>query len=405
MKQLLILIVLFNTNILTAQTWQSIPKDATGYTVGWLQFTIDPYTNNIWLNAGDQVTVIENNGTMRVFNTASGELGAMWETSELQFAFTLNHVYCASNGYGLRSFDNYFAQQEYSFSDYVGGISTNQDSVYILDVEVGGQNRWVRFIDGAITLEIRNADYTVAKNEFQYSDFGSLVHYTTGTQFVNITTTDPEYLLSAINDMKFTRLTDTIYVSGLLGINKIFNYDVFDTITPNNTTNMPSPNVLEMEFDLQDDLWAVFGDANDDAFAVARLDGSNWVELIDGSNSPIDFSEFHGLEIDTTGNLWFNDKNGLHTIVTATSPDWLNTDELASDNELKVYPNPTKELLHISSQIKEEIEFQVLDAYGRSILIGRMVNGTAILDISTYDSGIYFLNLNNGKEMTKIIKD
>ncbi len=394
---------MLQASVSSAQTWQSIPKNVTGYTVGWLQFAIDPYTNNIWVNGGDQVAVIENDGTIRVITNTTGELGILWYTSELQFAFTPNHVYCASKGYGLRSFDNYIAQQEYSFSEYVGGLSSDQDTLFVSQVEIGGNIRTVMFTEGVIDIEVKGASLIVSKNGFEYAINSEPCFYHPPFTSITYLYEDSDYLQATYHDAKFTRLTDTLYASGELGISKAYNYDVFDTITPNNTTNMPSANVLEMEFDHQDNLWAVFGDTNDDPFAVAKLDGTNWVDLIDWS-SPIDFTEFFGMEIDTLGNLWFSDKNGLHTIVTANSPSWLNSSELTSDN-IQIYPNPTKDVLHISADTKEEIEFQVLDTYGRSVLVGRMVNGTAVLDISTYDSGIYFLTLNNEAKMTKIIKE
>lgn len=403
MKYLLIVFFGFFLNSSIAQTWQSIPKSVTGNTTGWLQFIIDPYTNNIWVNVEQQAAVIENDGTIKVFTTASGELGTMWVGSELRFAFTPSHVYCASRGYGFRSFDNYIALLEYTFTEYQGGISSDQDTIFIMEVIVGGNERLVVFTDSQIGLEIKNAGLIISKNGFEYADTGVPCYYNNPP----ITTTwlwnDPEYLQVQHHEMKFTRMTDTLYISGQLGINKVYNYDVFDTITPNNTSNMPSPNVLEMDWDQMDNLWAVFGDSNDKAFAIARLDGNQWVDLIDANNSPIAFSEFYGLEIDTLGNLWFSDKNGLHTIVTASSPSWLNTIEIGS-TDFQVYPNPAKDVLSIRSELNGEMDVVILDTYGRKVQSGMIINGQTELNISNLSSGVYFITLNEGQQMTKFIK-
>lgn len=55
---------------------------------------------------------------------------------------------------------------------------------------------------------------------------------------------------------------------------------------------MPSPNVLEIEFDDKDSLWAVFGDANDVPFAISKLEVNTWTSRFDNTNSPIDFPTF-----------------------------------------------------------------------------------------------------------------
>jgi hypothetical protein len=403
MRFLLIILLGLFASSSTAQTWQSIPRIELDNTVGIFQFSIDPYTNNIWVNAEDQVAVIENDGTIRVFTTASGELATMWWGSELRFAFTPSHTYCASISYGLRSFDNYIAQPEYSFSNYVGGLSSDQDTLFISGVDISGDTRMVMFTEGVIDVEIKGASLMVSKNGYEYAVNSEPCFYIPPFSNITYLYEDSEYLQATYNDVKFTRLTDTLYASGKLGINKVFNYDVFDTITPNNTVNMPSPNVLEMEWDHQDNLWAVFGDAQDDAIAIARLNENVWVDLIDDSNSPIDFSTLYGLEIDTLGNIWVSDFDALHTIITSSSPSWLSTLELTSDN-IKVYPNPTKDILHINSEIKEETEFQIIDTYGRSVLVDKLINGSAVIDISTYNSGIYFLTLDNGQNVTKFFK-
>jgi hypothetical protein len=420
----MLVLVLFSGTV-KAQTWQSIPRMTYGNTVAYKQFSIDPYTDNIWVVGADKVAVIEPDGEIGVFTMATGEIS--WLGSNFQMAFTPNHTYFHDNFTGLYTFDSYTEQLVHGLisdpnRDY--NISTNKDNdtVYMGVFEYPASYLWTywMYTPSSFVQTERIATHIVAKDQQKYlrnrEDFLS---YTSGNSMFDTTwylmhydqaSADPDYIGGKMYDLKFQNISDTLFVGGTSGISLIYNYDLLPlNYTPNNTTNMPSARVLEIEFDNNDVLWAVFGDMNGNSFdsspiAIAKLEGTNWTSVFDANNSPIDFSEFVGLEFDSAGNLWVNDKNGLHTIVTATSPDWLSASELAFDN-IQVYPNPTKDVLHISSKIKEETEFQVLDTYGRSILIGRMVNGTAILDISTYDSGIYFLTLNNEGKMIKIIKE
>jgi hypothetical protein len=77
------------------------------------------------------------------------------------------------------------------------------------------------------------------------------------------------------------------------------------------------------------DLWAVFGDENDQAFSIAMLENGNWVNYYDANNSPIRFlhptgqNGFFGLEIDTLGNVWVCDYANLHTLLNPNTPAWV----------------------------------------------------------------------------------
>lgn len=298
--------------------------------------------------AEDRVAVIEDDGDMIEFD--NNELGFLWVGSNLSFAFTPNHVYYAKEQYGLYSFDSYVSIFKHPLNNF-RFISSNEDSVYItIPFET-----YDVFVEPSVIHSAYSAISIAAKSNYRYIELSSnttpgYCNGPLGSDFVAIGG-DPEYLSGIYNEKKFTRLTDTIYFACKTGISKAFNYDFFDTITPFNTTNMPSGNVLEVEFDENDTLWAVFGDASDNPFAIAKLDGTSWTDEINGSNSPIDFTSFHGFEIDTLGNLWFVDNYALHTIENANSPGWLGENELTLDTK--------KELVGVYDLLGRESEIEL----------------------------------------------
>ena len=403
MRFLIFIIAAFVGLECAAQTWRSIPKQGNYEVTPFKQFSIDPYRNSIWMIAEDRVSVIEDDGDMVEF--VNNELGFLWVGSNLSFVFTPDHIYYAKNQYGLFSFDNYNSILKYSFSDNFNQISGNEDSVYIVILSQGVKI----FTESSLTSTFHAMSSICAKSIYRYVDLGSnsspgYYSSSSGTSFVDIEN-DPEFLGGIYNEKKFTRLTDTIYFACKTGISKAFNYDFFDTITPFNTTNMPSANVLEMEFDENDTLWAVFGDASDNPFAIAKLDGTNWTDEINGSNSPIDFTTFHGFEIDTLGNLWFVDNYALHTIENLNSPGWLSTKEIQNERIL-VYPNPAQQEIQIDAGHNTFESCEILDFSGKVILSIEQ-NLDKSIDVSDLSQGIYSIKLSNsnGDHVVKFIKE
>ncbi len=387
---LFFLLVVVNLN---AQSWQSISKIGTFETAPYRQFSIDPYRNNIWFVHDTKVSVIENSGAIHVFTSA--ELGLLFPSDELCFGFTPNNTYFSKSMEGLYTFNNGVRNLVFSSTE-INSITTNYDTVYTMS---GSQNMFKYTSSSTIDAMYGLANLK-AKNEFMYFNVG-VIGRKIGLNTVYLHT-DPQYLVATINDFKFSRKSDTLYVAGKKGISYAYNYDFLDTITPNNTINMPSPNVLEIEFDHNDSLWAVFGDVNDTPFALAKLEGNAWTNRFDNSNSPIDFSNFYGLEIDTLGNLWVADLNYLHTLLTPNSPAWLGLNENGKTNQFKLFPNPATKTIHLEG-ISEEDQVIIFDFQGNKCPIQRNGNN---LNIESLPRGLYliFVNTKYGYFCHRLIK-
>jgi len=379
---IMVIIPVYN---IQAQTWQSINKAQFSNTVPWGQFTINQYTNDIWLVNDNKVALIQNSGNIQMFDYL--DLGTLWTGDDLMFAFTPDSLFYMIKTVGLLNFNSFSSSQIFSESN-MSTITSNADTVYI-----SRMGTLLKYVDGNVTDTYFSAPNITVKNEFLYTDNGYL-----GKQngFSNqMLTSDPQYLLAPLNDKRFQRHTDSIYVGTTKGIMYAFNYDVLDTITPNNTSNMPSANVLEIEFDHLDSLWAVFGDVNDVPFAIAKLEGSTWTNVFNASNSPIDFSNFLGLEIDTLGNLWVADNMALHTLLTPNSPSWLGLNENELAQNLKVYPNPSTTAINFKSSNSSSTEMlKIINPNGTLVHQSSFI-GSATVDVNRFNPGIYFYEITN----------
>lgn len=104
--------------------------------------------------------------------------------------------------------------------------------------------------------------------------------------------------------------------------------------------------------------------------------------------------------IDNAGNLyttWVGSESSYISKITLN----LDVNDNQFINNLKVYPNPTKDLLHID--LKNELSGKITDLVGKNLM-----NVTAKdIDVSTLSAGIYVLDIvSDGKRYTtKIIKE
>lgn len=386
MKPILVFLFSLTCFIGKSQTWISLAKSEIYQCTPTNQFSIDPYTNDIWVVSDSKASTINSNGQVYQFGT--NELGSLWAGDNLCFGFSPGHVYYSKLLEGLYSFDSYNRFLEFSSTE-IGSITTNGDTVYTLS---GTQNMF-KYTPSSTIDAMYGLSKVKAKNEFMYFNSG-VIGRKVGTTSVYLHT-DPQYIVAPINDFKFSRKSDTLYVAHTKGINFAYNYDFLDTITINNTFSMPSPNVLEIEFDHQDSLWAVFGDASNNPIAIAKLSGDTWINQIDNSNSPIDFGNFLGLEIDTLGNIWVADVNNIHTILSSTSPTWLGMENLSTESielfPIPVVDNVTLRNCHLFS------DFKIIDVNGKILKTGVIFEDELNIDLHDLSSQTYFLILKGSK--------
>ena len=80
------------------------------------------------------------------------------------------------------------------------------------------------------------------------------------------------------------------------------------------------------------------------------------------------------------------------------------SEEIHSSNNIMVWPNPTRGIVHVNSNERKKIVFSVFDIYGK-----RITEGIAddVVDLSAYNPGIYFISIDSEEgrsEVFRIIK-
>ncbi|GEM_PF-4561815 len=352
------------------------------------QFTVNPYTNNIWLVNAFNATVLKPDGSFTTFGEP--ELGTLWQSDELNFGFTPDHLFYTKELTGLYLFDNYENQMLYADNDFQK-IYSDVDTLFLTRFN-GSLLKYVHGVGSEDTG--LSALSCTSKNGFKYVSIGSYALIENGAY--NVLYGDPYYLGDPSDVMEFDNESDTVHLGFAKGISKCYDGTCYDTITPHNTTNMPSPNILEIEFDADNNLWAAFGDTNDEHIALGKLEGSEWSEVYTTSNSPINFEQFYGFEFDTLGNIWVASGMDLHTIETSSSPGWLsNQEQVLESPTLNVYPNPASDVVHVQlPQSVSGAKLSIRDMSGK-VVQERILHSNEItpININKLESGIYILQI------------
>ncbi len=126
------------------------------------------------------------------------------------------------------------------------------------------------------------------------------------------------------------------------------------------------------------------------SFSIGSLGylGTGW----DGTNFRNDFWEYHP-EDSTTGISNLHHDNDLNVL------------------DFKVYPNPAKEFIVISSESgeKKNLKMKISDVNGKIILLKRISfeQSNSTITLKDFSKGIYFMELSDGKEkgIRKFLKE
>lgn len=386
----LLILFLFAPMSLFAQEWQTIPHEHynfSRFTGGYFpyknysQFEINPFDGSMWfLNNTTlldyDIKRIGFDGIVTIFNSSNNPF--MDDNSR----YNSGIEFVNSDAYVLHRYDGVFRCDDVNWSSIASGIdggidiSSDGDSVF-----VARQNLDLMSIkDGLIGFENVNVfERTRSRNGNLWgagSPVSSIAKYLPSTSSFQLFDPSTCPLLDDSNhDFKFARNSDTLYVAGEQGFSLAFEDQFVDTITMNNSSGMPYPSILEFEFDSQDNIWAVFGDAGVGSqgfypMYIGYYDRSTeaWSMIYDASNSPIDFTERLDIEIDLNDNLWVCDRWDLHVLKINTTPSWLSLVENEEHQSFSVFPNPSKGTFNVDLENAQDIsQIVVFDLLGNEV--------------------------------------
>ena len=98
--------------------------------------------------------------------------------------------------------------------------------------------------------------------------------------------------------------------------------------------------------------------------------------------------------------IWFDvNKHDYHNSVHQTPVDIINTDS----NVIKLYPNPTKNIIYIINKSENEYYIELFNTYGQIMYKGDLNNNEELIDLSNMNCGLYYLSLysNGVRQFTK----
>ncbi len=395
----LVLFILFQFSTqLQAQTWTTLNTMQMGNAAASPGFKLDVYRNDLWYLSYDFSAPYK----ISCFHLSDGSVDVIDALSaNSDVAFTPASRFFMSFASGLYKVNSDFTLTNKYSGDYNSALFQNGDTIYMPMAEPSGllrytENGWLITLPAFKLICAKDSQFYPAN-----STDGSLRKYTGNgaSGYESYSTIDDQYICGLFNDIKFSPYSDTIYVACAAGISVGVNYDFVDSITPDNTTNMPSANVLEFEFDLENRMWACFGDVNGDAFALARLDGDTWTNYYDANNSPITFDTYKGMEIDTTGNLWVAATTKTYLLDLGETPLWLGTSEL-KEEFISLAPNPATEQCELSFPDAEERVVTVMTVQGQVLETHVTQTNSFSMDLTGLAKGNYLVVITSSKGKT-----
>ena|SRR6218665_2027930 len=379
MRFLLFFIWIHLSALSQAQTWTTLNTVQMGNAYANPGFKLDVYRNDLWYFSSNSPYGVScfhiNDGTVDMIDVINPEV----ITANYDVAFTPASRFLMSFGSGLYKVNPDYTLTNKYFANYNSNIFQNGDTVYM---SLEGPE-YLSYTESGSVIRQKSFRNICAKGSVLYPSYfidGPIQKYTglSSDGYDPYYLIDDEMICTLFNEIKFSPYSDTIYVACTAGVSIGIDYDFIDSITPENTINMPSANVLEFEFDLENRMWACFGDVNGDAFALARLDGDTWTNYYDANNSPITFGTYKGMEIDTIGNLWVAATSKTYLLDLGETPVWLGTTEL-KEELITLAPNPALETCELSFPTSEERSISIATVQGQ--ILKTYTNQTANFSI------------------------
>jgi|GEM_PF-770703 hypothetical protein len=416
MKNVILNFTLFIYNFLIAQSWHTFHTNVFHPYSNWTshgfphkQFKINPYDNSIWFASQTKIFRLSSDGQFTDFNASNEPMLQGYYAFE-DIAFTPSRTVLVDQYFGLINYDG---NSWSTIPNGVNGIqlSSDLDTIWCARINenysvIQPQGVQLGNSSDLRRIESKNGNHWASTSISQ----GGLSYFQNGTPLMYNADTIPFMLENQTYLFKFSRFSDTLYKSGDLGIALAVGNSFVDTITPNNTINMPTNLIIkEFEIDHNHNIWALFGEAGilSPTKKLGYLDRAlhTWT-IYDEQNTPIIFTEGAGIELDTLGNLWVVNKQLLHVFTTGIEPAWLGTSELANDNSsIVIYPNPTKNELHIQNNGLNVELIEIRDINGKVVM---SLTSLENISLENLDAGMYFVQVKFDKDnlvQQKLIKE
>ncbi|HET8804098.1 MAG TPA: T9SS type A sorting domain-containing protein, partial [Aequorivita sp.] len=95
------------------------------------------------------------------------------------------------------------------------------------------------------------------------------------------------------------------------------------------------------------------------------------------------------------GNTFFYGSSGENFVIARLNNDSLGIYEFEK-NRITIYPNPSNGIFTIEREFSETSNYQITDITGKTIASGELGDKQTQIDLSSAQSGVYFLRTSNG---------
>ncbi len=418
MKRFILLLLVISTGIFysCAQEWKKYHRDDLGFsyaltdpdyvTTPGRHFRINPYDNSLWMTSQYAIQTIAQNGVKQFFHFSNTPI-LVPPYRFVTFEFLPDQVFILDEYNGIYLYENEVISEIYSAAGLFNGITTDGDTLYILR-ENNPMVKWTNQ-NSSYLFNGYDAGRIIVKNNLFWlaNTFGNVGLYLRDNLGNSLPYNTSLRMDNGNFDFKFSPHNDTLYVAGNKGLSLLHNLTFFDSIAPDNTTNMPPGVILDFEFDVNDNIWALFGSDAQTPTSIAHYNQAteNWDAFYDAGNANLNFDTYCSIELDNLGNLWMVNQTYIHVLELSTLPAWLSVKEPKLQASISVYPNPVKETVSIETDAILS-EMYLTDQLGKRL---RTFNPTEKqFSVAELPSGMYFVELiteQGEKSTVKLVKE
>lgn len=162
--------------------------------------------------------------------------------------------------------------------------------------------------------------------------------------------------------------------------------------------------VITLDLTINPNPNAVATDNNDGTISANAASSYQWTDCNAGTSINGATSQTYTPAVVGQYSVIITDANGCSDESDCLNFTYLSLDEL-STTQLEVYPNPTANSFTVITNL-ENATYQLTDAKGAVIKSGMVFSGS-VIDLSTCQSGIYFLNVmhESGKLVKRVLKN
>ncbi len=405
---------LFLPNGLKAQTWQEVYFGQSSSILSFNQFDSTLWLRKTYpIHFEDGVFTYYNNTTVPLFNFVGFTIAKPVFTSTAMYACTSGtQFFYKFDGNTFQSIDLPGDQQ---MSDF-GRMIVHNDTLYFNTLDPGGtyvlsyyQDQLVQTFTGYRPNLIvgENASYSFSSGSVKF------VNLPTGAS-PGIDNTMPTN--HKILDAKLLPGTDTLFYTKIDHIGVAYGTSEIDSISASNSIQMPIGHPRKLSFDLDGNLWVLFGNTDcvnsqHKPTYISKYNRStqtwehttNLVDLLanyPGYSSSLSNVE---LEVDSYNNVWllfnYNSVSKYYMFQQGDLPAWVGTSDLLLPNEVAISPNPSNGIFQVSGHSSEPMQITVLDQQGKQVAQFELnaLSADHSFDLSDQAPGVYFAHVTQGE--------